>query len=68
MNFMKERRIRDFLAGLFEGRGEDPPLPATREVPTLSERQVAFHTGMRSSGAFTVEKAAKLYQKRREHK
>lgn len=67
MEGMKERRIRDFLAGLFDGRREEQPT-REREVPVLSERQIAFHTGMRKSGLFTVENAAKLYPKRKETK
>lgn len=67
MDTMKERRIRDFFAGLFDGRSEEQPT-REREVPVLSERQIAFHTGMRKSGLFTVENAAKLYPKRKETK
>jgi hypothetical protein len=37
-----------------------------REVPQMTEEQKALHQGMRESGMFTVENAAKLYSKESE--
>lgn len=68
MDAMKERRIRDFIAGLFDGRREEALSSKTREVPVLSEEEIALHTGMRKSGLFTADNAAKLYPKRAESK
>ncbi len=35
--------------------------PPDRPIPALSPESIALHTGMRESGAFSVEAAARLY-------
>lgn len=60
---MKEHRITKFVVELFSPRIHRSEEKQDREVPSLTDRQIAFHSGTRESGRFTVEEAENLYAK-----